>query len=235
MNPLDIVKKITKPAIDTIETLIDKIGPSLRKTIKQAYFFLIFILIMIGLIIGYRKGRDAAGIHLPPLVENINDAFDIKMRKERGGNFDSLLESEIIAGQKNTPTNKIPFPSQAPLEMEYEGGIIDYKPEKREASGMELNVEPLDGAYTAPINKRETQVRQLNKNHNTTENTVNSPIPFNPQPLKTEESPIKDNIKLDTDIPNTEKKSLQNSEQKASIDNLDISPIKDNTDIIDGK
>ena len=237
MNP---VTKKFKPLINSLDNLINKIKPSQVKIIKQLYYLFIFLLIVVGILIGTRRGKDSAGIYLPPLVDGINDAFDIKLRQERGGNFESILESETIAGQKSSPSSKIPFAAQEPLQMEYEGGIVDYPTSRQRPAEMEFNATPIEGKYATPMGRPEPQVKPLERTQNPVEADTRLPLPSERtapsapsdiRPLKDGDI-MKNNSPID-DVPVTEKRSPSQNESSGGTEKQNITPMRDNTGIID--
>ena len=116
---------------------------------------------IVGLFIGIRKGRTAAEIDLPPLAQNVNDVFEFDIKKERaGGDFLSITDSAILSEDKASSSHKkIPFEPQTDISMEYNAGILDYKPEKTAPPSM--MIEPELAEALPPIGRSESDVAPL--------------------------------------------------------------------------
>ena len=196
MKSLSSTKNILSSTIRKIDDLIEKIPARHVKTIGQAFGGLVVLLAIAGAFWGMRAGGGAAGVKAPPLASSVRDVFEYDIHKaNRDGNFDFLIESERMSGHENSAFDKITFPARESLDMEYEGGIVDYKHDKRPtAPEMEMNYQPLEGKYAEPIGRMEPQVSPLDRRQNPDTNISKSDIP------KTDFSSISP-LETDTDIP----------------------------------
>ena len=127
MNP--VVKTITILII-SINRLIDGLNSRTVEAIKVGFFFVIFVLVLIGGIMGYRSGMENARIKSPPLIQSTNESFEYDIKKEHRGDFSSMLESQLIHESKKLGLEKIPYPAQQRLIPEANSTIIE--PEKTE-------------------------------------------------------------------------------------------------------
>jgi phosphoribulokinase len=94
MNP---VFKILDTVFGSIGDILNSISPSIQRTIRNAFFFLIFVIAMVGAYFGYNKGKGAASIKSDPLAKYTNQVFDIDIKRERDdGKFGDMLETESI-------------------------------------------------------------------------------------------------------------------------------------------
>lgn len=237
MNPLALVKNVLGSITGKVDEMIEHMPTRRVKSIKQTYFLVIFVLVVIGAFWGRYLGGEAAGIKMPPLASSVRDVFEYDVYKERGegGDLDLMIESERISGQSSKAIDKIAFPSREPFDMEYEGGIVDYKRDKRlTAPEMEMSYQPLEGKYAEPMGRPEPQVAPLNKTLNpaspkTDISWDDHPKTDSPEiaPLKTD---ISDPVKTEhgkTDVPVNEKRAPVNQ-------NRDFpKPITDGTGILE--
>ncbi|MDR3238126.1 MAG: hypothetical protein LBT84_06460 [Spirochaetia bacterium] len=218
MNPLAIIEKLTGSLGGTVNNIIDKMPPKRVKSIKQGFLFFVVVCAAVGAFLGHMMGKDAAGIQIPPLAESIRDVFEYDINKERRGRFDSLIDSEMLTGQQSAEAQKIPFQAKDPFEMEYDGGIVDYKRDKPVAPDMEMNNTPMDGGYASPMGRPEGQVKPLNKTLDP-ENSAASPGPA-----------IPDSRVKSADVPAAEKITPGKETKQGKTD---IEPLKDNTGIME--
>ena len=161
MDAIGLFGKIKYAVKTWINRQLNKVSPSMAKSIKNTYITFILFLMIVGLFMGIRKGRTAAEIDLPPLAQNVNDVFEFDIKKERtGGDFLSITDSAILSEENALSSNKkIPFESQADISMEYNAGILDYKPEKTAPPSMML--EPELAEALPPIGRSESDVAPL--------------------------------------------------------------------------
>ncbi|MCP4130680.1 MAG: hypothetical protein GY754_06830 [bacterium] len=126
MNP---VLKIISKVLILINRAIDSFDNKTVETIKRAYFFLIFVLVVIAIIIGYNMGKESATIKSPPLAENMKELFEVDISRERkGGNFNSMLESRLMNELKESQyreKGKVRYPSSERMEPEWNSGISE--------------------------------------------------------------------------------------------------------------
>ena len=219
-----IIFSLLNQVLKLINGLINGLSPKTATTIKQSYFLVVFILLITGTIIGINMGREAARIKSPPLAETVNDAFEFDIKKEKsGGDFDSMLESELINEAKASRHDKIDFPSREKLEPEYEGGIIEPKTEKRGDPDTEIRTAPMEGNYR-PLGLPESQVEALKKipDNGKSEQKTDAIMPMRPD---TDKTPAAGN----STVPVIEK----NDSGKNNTDRSGLEPLKDNTGIIE--
>ena len=239
MNPFSIIKNLFGSIIGKIDDIIEHMPARRVKSIKEAYFFAIFVLVAAGAFWGYHSGSGAAGIKMPPLASTVRDVFEYDIYKERGEGigFDLMIESERMSGQEKKAIDKITFPSREPFDMEYEGGIVDYKRDKRlTAPEMEMSYQPLEGKYAEPMGRPESQVAPLNKTLNQEVPKADIPGDNIPKTDSPEFAPLKTNIsdpvkteRGEVNIPVNEKRAPTNQNK-----DLDFpKPITDGAGILE--
>jgi len=239
MNPLSIIKKFTVSIIGKINDAIERVPKRRAKSIMQTYLLVVIVLTIIGVFWGRYLGGGAAGIKMPPLASNVRDVFEYAFYKERGERGpDIMLESERISSPKSKTIDKVIFPAREPFDMEYEGGIVDYKRDKRlTAPEMEMNYQPLEGKYAEPMGRIEPQVAPLNKTLSPAAPKTDFPandIPDIPKtdfskvpPLKTDTANSLKKERSETSVPVNEKRTPINQ-------NKDFpKPITDGTGIME--
>lgn len=158
-SPLEILRNI----INLINNAIDSLSVKTVQSIKQGFFFLLFILAIIAVIIGYNMGKESARIKSPPLAKNVNDAFEIDIsREKKDGDFGSLLESQVLTESRYTRPTEKPYKISGDLKPEYEVGIIDSTRKKRRKPSPELRHQSdiLEGKYR-PEEKKKSSVGVL--------------------------------------------------------------------------
>lgn len=104
---------------------LDSLSLQTVETVKRGFFFIMFILIMISIAIGYNMGIDSAKIQSPPIAELVSDSFKIKVSRERGGDFSEMLESEILKESGINNLKRYEFPVIADDVPDVEKDIIE--------------------------------------------------------------------------------------------------------------
>lgn len=122
MNP---VFKIVTSLIVWINRQLDSLSFQTVETIRRAFYFLMFIFVITGMIIGYNMGVDSAKIKSPPVAEFIDDSFKIKVSRERGGDFSGMLEAEILKDSEINSLTRYEFPVRVNDTPEIEKKVIE--------------------------------------------------------------------------------------------------------------
>jgi len=123
MNP---VFKVINNIVIAINRLIDSMPMKTVQTVQRAFFFVVFLMCIAGVFIGYNMGTKSARIKSPPLAENVNDTFRIDINRERDmGSFAGTLESEMIEESDTINSNKVDFFVRERLETETDNSVID--------------------------------------------------------------------------------------------------------------
>jgi len=162
MNPLT---KIISTALSKFNELIANLDNSTISIIRQAYFALIFILIVTAIIMGVLKGKDSARIKRPPLAPNTKDLFDRDINQNRlDGSFQKLLKDKHLKSElKGTPLNKIRQKPKDRLMPEFDDSVLDSKRSisTRRLPAMKVDDRPIDGNYRTK--RKESDVSLLKK------------------------------------------------------------------------
>ncbi len=188
-NPLNILKNL----IGIVNRLIDGLSLNTVRNIQQGFYFLMFILAIVAVIIGYNMGREAARIKSPPLAKNVNDAFEIDISREKSdGNFSSLLESQVLTESRYTRPAQKPYKMAPNLKPETDTGIIEDTAKKRRKPHPILRnqSEILEGQYR-PEKKRQKSVDILIEDKKKKE-----PTPVRPDYSKDTKKEKKETIKM---------------------------------------
>lgn len=143
-------RKSVNRAASGVDRLIDGIPHRTRETIRNLFYFLVFIMMIGGSVYGVTRGRESAKIKSAPIIDTTNEAFEVRMKQEReGGDFSAMLDTELINEMKRVDMEKIQFPTRVNLEPELDSGMIEPEKRRPEATLPEPGTgEPiLDGTY----------------------------------------------------------------------------------------
>lgn len=125
MNP---VFKIISTIIIQVNVILDSIDKRTEETIKQIFFFLAFVAIVLAIAIGYMSGKSGAKRHGTQVAESTNTIFDtdIKRNREEGGT-QMMLDRNSIREMDSTDINKLMFPSKESPEPEVKDFVVEPK------------------------------------------------------------------------------------------------------------
>jgi len=121
MNP---ISKIFTVIIVSINRLIDSLDNKTILSIKRAFFFVVFIMCIIGIITGYRIGSGQAKIKSSPLTDYVNDTFRLSVNKT-GGDLSELLQNELRNEAPMSNFDKYDFPVRENFNPEFRKGIME--------------------------------------------------------------------------------------------------------------
>jgi len=163
MNPL---VQIVSKAIDALNTAIERTPRRTAESIRQGFFLATAILLVIGIIIGHQIGKKGARKMGTQIAGETNDTFDIDIKLERkGGEFRTMLDSELMSEVRESTIGKIGFPVQGRLEPETGDGIIEPPSPERAVSptpGLDLRDRISEPARTDDI-RVPSDVRNLKR------------------------------------------------------------------------
>jgi hypothetical protein len=160
--------------------MINRIPRRTQQSIKSLFMLVIFGGVIAGGVFGVIRGKEAAEIKSAPIINYTNEAFEIDMKREReGGNFSSMLDSEVINEMKRIDAEKMRFPTKTNLEPEADRGIVEPEsvrkakesPEIKEAEplfegdyrskgGSAADVRPVERKSTAPATEPGTVIER---------------------------------------------------------------------------
>ncbi|MCX8124914.1 MAG: hypothetical protein N3F66_12245 [Spirochaetes bacterium] len=157
MNP---IASILQAIVRTLNRMIDSIDIRTQQSIKEGFFFLVFLLSIAAIFIGYNLGKQSAKPAGRPYAEITNDVFDldIKMKKEPGS-FQSMLESALMEQRQQLTDNKVAYPTKEDEAMTMPAKPLeipkDVKEIQKPLSGLNDSkpVEPIIPDYTPPVVK----------------------------------------------------------------------------------
>ena len=123
MNPL---VQILSRMIGGLNALIERTPRKTAESIRQGFFLLTAILLVITVIIGHQIGKKGARKMGTQIAGETNDTFDIDVKLgKKGGDFRSMLDSELLSEIRESTINKVQYPVQGRLEPETGDGIIE--------------------------------------------------------------------------------------------------------------
>ena len=225
MNPIG---KIFTPLIILINKLIDSLSPKTIETIRRGFFFTVFVMCVVGIIIGYRIGSGEAKIKSSPLTDYVNDTFRLSISKT-DGDFSEILRNEMPNEVQMNNFSKYDFPLRENLNREnfnpeFKKGIVEsdnkipnpdlsdkpFKPETPVADSSKFD--PVQSSQTIKILDSAKDGTIIDKKADNRNNSIfNDAQPFNKPEIKNTDDNIirildKDNnttpqpIKKDTGI-----------------------------------
>lgn len=156
MNPIaSILLKI----VQIINRMIDSIDIRTQQSIKEGFFFLVFLLSVGAIFLGYYLGKQSAKPAGKPYAEITNDVFDldIKMKKEPGS-FKSMLEGALMEQRQELTDNKLTYPTKEDEAMTMPAKPLDMPKDIKEIqkpSGIDdtKSAEPVYPDYTPSVVK----------------------------------------------------------------------------------
>lgn len=188
MNP---VLKILTTAIISINKLIDSMSLRTIETVKRSFFFFIFIMCIVGIVIGYNMGTKSARIKSDPLAEFVNDTFKIDINKEKAdGDFSDMLESEIVNESTMNNFTKSNFPTRENLNPELSKEAVESENKIPEPDVMNKPFKPetpVDEQFNTDKTQSEQTMKVLDKSYqvNKTDNIIlKNDEPVKNQPLQ---------------------------------------------------
>ena len=168
MNP---IKKIFTSIIVSINRFIESLNYKTIDSIKNGFYFIVFVMCVAGIIIGYRIGSGSAKIQTSPLTDYVNDTFRLKMNNN-DGDFSEILQSELLNEAPMNNFSKYDFPSRESFNPEFKQGIMEsdnkiqdpdisskpFKPEtpiidsfKFDQPQVNQTIRPLDGPKVSDV------------------------------------------------------------------------------------
>ena len=143
--------RIINSLFRSVDNMVTKIPKQTRKEIKGGFFALVFLGCVVGSIIGFISGQNAAQIPGQPLVSSINELFEYSRSKEmRDGDFGTLLESNLINEFQHGELAKAQFRTRESMHQAYDSNIID--PQRSPAlslADMNIPQDLIEGNYRA--------------------------------------------------------------------------------------
>ena len=118
------IKKIFTSILATTNRLLDSLNYKTVEAIKRGFFFFVFLMCIVGIIIGYRIGSGKAKIQSSPLTDYVNDTFRLDTNKN-DGNFSEILQNEMLNEAPMNNFNKYDFPSREDFNPEFRKGIVE--------------------------------------------------------------------------------------------------------------
>lgn len=156
MNP---ITSILQTIIRIINQMIDSIDIRTQQSIKEGFFFFVFLLSIGAIFLGYHLGKQSAKPAGKPYAEITNDVFDldIKMKKDPGS-FQSMLETALMEQQQRTD-NKLTYPTKEDEAITMPAKPLDIPKDVKEMqkplSGLDDTkpVDPINPDYTPSVVK----------------------------------------------------------------------------------
>ncbi|MFC1668757.1 hypothetical protein ACFL20_00070 [Spirochaetota bacterium] len=163
MNP---ISRILSKFFSTLNRLINDLDLRSVRIIQQTFIFIIIVLCIVGIFVGYNMGSKSAKVKKgPPLAPNTRDIFEIIINREKeSGKFAPMLESKLITESRYSKEKKIMFKSQEKLTPDLDESIVDTHKNKKSKTStqMKMQNEIFEGEYMRRM-KRKTDVKPLKK------------------------------------------------------------------------
>jgi hypothetical protein len=161
---MNIIIEIFTKVIIAINKIINSLSKKTIETIKMSFYGLIFIIIVIGVIIGYNSGKGDAKKYGKPLNEDTNEIFDSLVKKNRDKDqYGSMLESELIEEQKETQLKKVEFPANENLKTEIETKIIEPDKDIKKDASPSIGSRKIADIERTDDKSNKSDVRELKK------------------------------------------------------------------------
>lgn len=160
MNP---ITKIFGSLLTAIDRAISSMDDSVATSIRGAFFFLVFVLAGVCVFIGIRMGRDSAQIKRQPIISTTNDVFSIDINREKPeGNFQSMLDTEMVQELRSADTKKITVPSRENLTPDVDRGLIEPAADKKKRVSADVQYQDFisEGQYR-PRDRASADVKPL--------------------------------------------------------------------------
>ncbi len=228
MNP---IFKILDTVFGSIGDVLSNISPGVQRTIRSAFFTLIFIIAMVGIYIGYTKGKNAASIKSDPLAKFTNQVFDIDIKRERDdGKFGDMLETESINEMKISDPKKNKYATKDRFDPDFDAGIVEGGRDKKIWARPEMEDKNMIFDGSTDKLKKEEPVRDITKKGNPFDNN-NEEIMDRTQSKITPDNPsaIESNIKTDAEsgsVKKEKRKLIRSRESGPKLINRESDLIK---------
>ncbi len=161
---MNFIINLLNKIIIVINRAIDGLNKKTVDRIKSSFYALVFILIVLGIFVGYNRGKDSAKKYGKPLIESTNDVFDFFIKKNRSKEqYRSMLETELIEEKREMQLKKVEFPANEMIKTELENKVIE--------TGIDAKRNPflsMDSQKMADIDRtddriKKSDVRELKK------------------------------------------------------------------------
>jgi hypothetical protein len=154
--------------IVTLNNLIGNVDKKTTEMIKQSYYLIFFIGIVVAIAIGYMKGKDAApkaGIQIAKSTDDIFE-FDMKMKRD-DANFKKLLRKTYSEEKRNIKIEKRDFTSDTPTLIESRPTIIAEEKIKKDSLRLpeKTNVEKLQKTPATDMKKEKSPIKVIEKEY----------------------------------------------------------------------
>lgn len=138
---MNIIRLLMSGAVQLINKMIDGIDIRTQQTIKEGFFFIIFILCIGAIFFGYNLGKQAAKPAGKSHVETTNDVFDLHIKMSRDpGTFQSMLTQALLQQQQFSDT-KAAFPARGGEVMTMPAKPVDIPQHEKEIQRV---MQPID-------------------------------------------------------------------------------------------
>lgn len=202
MNP---IASILQAIVRTINRMIDAIDIRTQQSIKEGFFFLVFLLSIGAIFWGYHLGKQSAKPAGKPYAEITNDVFDLDIKiKKEPGSFQSMLESALMEQRQQLTDSKLTYPTKEDEAMTMPAKPLDIPKDVKEIqkplSGLNDTkpLEPINPDYTPPVVKPVDTMKQ------------------------TKEKPASLPVKPQSQAPDTEKKETITPKSTKELKPMDI-------------
>ncbi len=145
---MNLLLKIVYTIINSISRYIQSLDRRTAETIRQSFFFFIFLLMIGGLFLGNFLGKNAAKHGGDPIIDKTNQSFDIDIKRARKrGHFQGMLQEELMREAEKSGTRKIPYPAREEEPVPMKDQILEStgtEEDKKEFPGTVDRDSPVD-------------------------------------------------------------------------------------------
>lgn len=163
---MNFIVKAINQIIIIINKLIDSLDKKTVSTIRNSFFGLVFVLLIVGIFIGYNKGKGSAKKYGKSLTESTNEIFTTTFNSRRSkGQYRSMLETELIEERKNIQLNKVPFPARETVKTEIETKVIEPDPDIKKNTSLHIDNQKIPEVKRTDETIKKSDVRELKKEY----------------------------------------------------------------------
>ncbi len=134
MNPF---VKIIYTIINSISRYVQSIDKRTSETIRQGFFFTIFLFMIGGIFFGNYLGKKSARHGGEPLSETTNQSFEINIKQSREkGDFKNMLREELMREAEKSGDRKIPYPAKEEEPIAMKDSLIEAPGTEKQRAGF---------------------------------------------------------------------------------------------------
>ncbi len=164
---MKVISVIISSLLGSINNSIVNMDRKTRQSIRQGFFFGIFVLSVGGIILGVLSGKEAASIKGTPLAETMRDTFEYtESRSKAEGNFGAMLEGRLMSESAYREIDRTRWKTREAAEMTFSDKPAEpASSTPRNNTPMNSYDEIIEGKYRPE--KKAAPVNKVNRKENT--------------------------------------------------------------------